>query len=252
MLNYTGPRGLFREAEIMRTVQNLPGDGTVLEIGAGKMSLTFKLANHFSRVTAIDLSPNIHSLAGAAPASLRAKIDTAHGDFLTMPLEGQFDLIVACEVLEHVPEEQAFIERIDGLLKPGGMMIISVPAHMKFWSRHDDLVGHLRRYSRADLENVARWLPHDQIRIIAYGYPWINLLRIFRVKLAGILLKEHEQHTVEERTIASGQLHPQLRLLNLVVNPFTVAPFALFSRLFNHTDYSDGYLLFVRKRLPDS
>ncbi len=247
MPDYTGPRGLFREHEILRFVRQLPRDRTVLEIGAGKLSLTAELATRFKHVTALDLSPAIHEFARQLPVSVQDRLTPLHGDFLTMPIAETFDLVIACEVLEHVEQEEAFIRRVDTLLNPGGTLIISVPAHMRFWSRHDELVGHLRRYSRADLERVADWLPHDQVQIAAYGYPWINILRAFRVGLSGVMLKEQRTQTVEERTVASGQLHRRLSGLNRIVNRTTIAPFAAFSVRFNDTDRSDGYLLFVRK-----
>ncbi len=248
MSSYTGPRGLFRQIEIMRHVRQLPRDWQVLEVGAGKLGLTLELARHFDHVTAIDLSPSIHTFASQAPPDLRPRITTYHGDFLTVPFTERFDIIVACEVLEHVAEEAAFVGRMAALLAPGGMLIISVPAHMKFWSRHDELVGHLRRYERSDLERVAGWIPHDERRIVGYGYPWINLLRGVRILTSSVLLRQQTDQTTVERTIASGQLHPRLKWLNFVVNNVTLAPFAWVSTLFSDTDASDGYLLFLRKR----
>ncbi len=99
---------------------------------------------------------------------------------------------------------------------------------------------------------VAHNLPYSQVRIVAYGFPWINGLRWFRIALAKTSMKSMQKLDTQERTVASGQLHKQLKWLNIVLNKYTIMPFSWFSRLFSDSDYSDGYLLFVRKNEPDS
>jgi SAM-dependent methyltransferase len=247
MYGYKGPRSLFRRFEILRYVTKLPRDWRVLDIGAGALGLAVDLAQHFSHVTAMDLSENIYTYAKGIPDHLHNKIRVLNGDFLTSSLDETFDVIVACEVLEHIDQEQTFVERMGTYLNPGGCLIISVPAHMKYWSKHDELVGHLRRYSRSDLEEVARWIKPSEYQIIAYGYPWVNLLRLIRVQTAERLLKEHLDLAAEERTIRSGQLDPTLNHINLIFNTCIIWPFALLSTVFNSRNLSEAYLLFARK-----
>lgn len=247
MYGYKGPRSLFRRFEILRYVRKLPEDWRVLEIGAGGLGLTVDLGQHFRHVTAIDLSENIHTYAKGIPDHLQDKIRVLDGDFFVSLSNETFDVVVACEVLEHIEQEQVFVEKMVGHLNPGGCLIISVPAHMKYWSKHDELVGHVRRYSRSDLEKVAGWMETSQYQIVGYGFPWINLLRLVRVQTATLILKDRTDLSAGERTAKSGQLDAQLGLINRIVNPYTIWPFAQLSTLFNSRDWSEGYLLFARK-----
>ena len=80
------------------------------------------------------------------------------------------------EVLEHVEEEELFLEKVKKLLKDKDNNN-SVPAHMSMWSKHDEAVGHLRRYEKQDFESC--WLLGiKDYELLAYGYPWINILDI--------------------------------------------------------------------------
>lgn len=64
---------------------------------------------------------------------------------------GQFDLITLCDVLEHVEQESDAIDAVDAVLKPGGILLVTVPALMSLWSGHDVVNRHYRRYTRATL-----------------------------------------------------------------------------------------------------
>ena len=69
-----------------------------------------------------------------------------------LPFRNQeFDLVCLFDVLEHVEEDVASLQAIRRLLKPGGRVFITVPAHEWLWSTHDDTLHHVRRYSRLSL-----------------------------------------------------------------------------------------------------
>lgn len=61
--------------------------------------------------------------------------------------ERQFGLIGAFEVVEHMSDDVAFLRRLGDLLKPGGWLVLSVPAYMALWGPHDELAHHQRRYT---------------------------------------------------------------------------------------------------------
>jgi len=61
---------------------------------------------------------------------------------------GRFDLILLLDVLEHVPDDRAFLEEIVAdALAPGGTVMVSVPAWQRLFSAHDEALKHYRRYS---------------------------------------------------------------------------------------------------------
>ena len=57
----------------------------------------------------------------------------------------QFDLITALDVIEHIDDDQASLEKIRDLLKKNGKCILTVPAYMCLWSKFDELNEHKRR-----------------------------------------------------------------------------------------------------------
>jgi len=69
---------------------------------------------------------------------------------LTIP-DDWVDIVVAMDVLEHIEDDASALREILRVLRPGGHLVITVPAHQALWSAHDVSLGHVRRYSRAHL-----------------------------------------------------------------------------------------------------
>ena len=65
-----------------------------------------------------------------------------------------YDLVLLMDVIEHVDDDTAFLKTSLAHLKPGGIVVINVPAHMAFYSKYDEVAGHKRRYSTADLRSL--------------------------------------------------------------------------------------------------
>lgn len=67
----------------------------------------------------------------------------------------RFDVVLLLDVIEHVQDDVALLRDVaDGLLAPDGVVIVSVPAHMLLYSRHDVVLGHFRRYDAANLRSA--------------------------------------------------------------------------------------------------
>ena len=74
----------------------------------------------------------------------------------TIPLEpGRWDAVCLFDVLEHVDDEAGALAACRRLLVPGGRLFVTVPAYAWLWSRHDELLGHRRRYTARGLRQVA-------------------------------------------------------------------------------------------------
>jgi len=69
--------------------------------------------------------------------------------------DGEFDLAVSLDVLEHLPDERPGLEELRRVVRPGGGLVVTVPAHPRLWSTHDELNRHFRRYTRASLAAAA-------------------------------------------------------------------------------------------------
>ncbi|MBD3210107.1 methyltransferase domain-containing protein [Candidatus Micrarchaeota archaeon] len=65
--------------------------------------------------------------------------------------KNSFDLLISSDLLEHIEDDCAALREWNRILKPGGIMIVFVPAFRFLWSRHDEINRHFRRYSRKEL-----------------------------------------------------------------------------------------------------
>jgi SAM-dependent methyltransferase len=99
--------------------------------------------------------------------------------------KGCFDLIFLFDVLEHIPEEDRFLRALKFHLAPGGRVLINVPALQSLFSRYDQVVGHLRRYSIRSLGNVARRSGMVISNVSYWGLPLLPLLVLRNVWVAG-------------------------------------------------------------------
>jgi SAM-dependent methyltransferase len=68
--------------------------------------------------------------------------------------EGLFDAILYIDVIEHIEDDAAELQRAYNRLAPGGAILIVVPAHQWLFSPFDKAIGHFRRYSRSRLRQV--------------------------------------------------------------------------------------------------
>jgi SAM-dependent methyltransferase len=75
-----------------------------------------------------------------------------------------FDLVVALDLLEHLPDDEYALQEIQRKLKPGGHLIILVPAYEWMWSKMDEVAHHFRRYNASRLRNILNtngYIVHD-------------------------------------------------------------------------------------------
>jgi SAM-dependent methyltransferase len=93
--------------------------------------------------------------AEGARVSAERGIPTIRGDATRLPFApGSLDLVVAYDVLEHIPDDSTAAKQIFELLRPGGMFLVAVPCDMRLWSAHDEAVDHVRRYERDELVSL--------------------------------------------------------------------------------------------------
>ncbi|MFL6850075.1 MAG: class I SAM-dependent methyltransferase, partial [Sphingomicrobium sp.] len=65
-----------------------------------------------------------------------------------------FDLVALLDVLEHVPDDRSGLMAIRERLKPGGKLLVTVPANKWMWSAHDVAHHHFRRYAKGELQRL--------------------------------------------------------------------------------------------------
>jgi len=181
MLDFNPPRYLFHRQEILNYIQ----DGeNFLEVGTGNIKLGRSLLAYFERVILVDFSEFVQDFFNQLPTEHKQKLKLMIGDINDLTLQETFNCIVSCEVMEHIDNDEAFLRRLHSLLKENGQILLSVPSRMKYWSIHDDIVGHLRRYEKNDIVDLFNKTGFSDIKVISYGFPFLNFLRVLRITLA--------------------------------------------------------------------
>jgi SAM-dependent methyltransferase len=106
-------------------------------------------------VFGLDFSPL--ALEFAARQVDLSNLHLSQGDAMKLPLrDACADCVTMLDVLEHVPDDALALSEVQRILKPGGVLILSVPAYQHLWSAHDEALHHFRRYERTQLRSVLR------------------------------------------------------------------------------------------------
>jgi SAM-dependent methyltransferase len=152
-VKYVGSElGLFRgcvrwKAYVRDTLAPLLG-GRVLEIGAGIGSTTRALCAGTAVVSWTALEPD-PELFRELKRNLRdlELVQAVLGTVDRIHADERFDTIVYVDVLEHVEDDGAELDRAAQHLAPGGHLVVLAPAHPFLYTAFDRAIGHHRRYS---------------------------------------------------------------------------------------------------------
>ncbi len=166
------PRFLLRRDAVLRRLRAMPR-GRVLEIGCGAGSLLADLAKLGFDCTAVETAPAARELAARMLADLPGIV--VH-DAVRDEWAGRFDYLLSFEVLEHIDDDDGALKGWMRCLRPGGRLLLSVPAHAKRWTATDTWAGHVRRYDRGDFIAMAERAGARVEQCENYGFPLSNLI----------------------------------------------------------------------------
>ncbi len=203
----------------------------VLEVGCGQGAFGVRLAQRFRYV---GVEPDRVSWAVA-----QRRISAGPGEVRNISVEEieaeRFDLVCAFEVLEHIENDVAAVKEWASLLRPGGWLLLSVPAHQRRYGPWDELVGHFRRYDPRALSTLLASCGFGEIQVRQYGFPLGYLLEAARNLIGRRRLAAAATASVAERTAGSGRLlQPSGQLRGRVIR-WGIAPFRLLQRAFPNT-----------------
>lgn len=113
--------------------------------------------------------PGVDFQVGTAPAEGAEILQTA-------------DLVLLCDVLEHIEHDRQFLVSLLSTMKPGAHLLMTVPAGPRLWSPRDETYGHYRRYTRSTLSSRWTGAPARSRLVAAFNRRLYPLARVARLR----------------------------------------------------------------------
>jgi len=186
----------------------------VAEVGAGIGSISsLLLAKPIDRLTAFEPSDNMYPhLAAAVAGDARAR--SIHGLFGPEQAGRGYDSVVYINVLEHVEHEREELDRAREALRPGGHLLVFVPALAWLFSAFDREVGHFRRYSLPGLERVVE---HANFEIVHSRYfdfagvlPWYVYFTLMGRSMSRGSVSLYDHVVIPPMRVVEGIVRPPI------------------------------------------
>lgn len=164
----------------------LPDSHNLLEVGCGT---GFVLSGLSEALPELKLSGSELFASGLRFAADRLPdVEFWQMDARRIPFREEFDVIAACDVLEHIPQDDEVLAQMAAALKRGGGLIVTVPQHPFLWSECDEDACHVRRYRSHELRKKiesAGFRVEFQSSFVTLLFPLMVLSRLFNRKRNG-------------------------------------------------------------------
>lgn len=204
------------DAELAETLDNLDGadnyaswifeqvephlGSDVLEVGAGHGTFTELLGARSARVAATDVSDRCVRILRSRFAD-DPRIMVVEGSAAEAAELPPFDSAVLINVLEHIEDDDGTLRDLSATLKPGGRLVLWVPAFALLYSDFDRKIGHYRRYRKAGLREKLTSAGYDvaDIRYVNFvgAVAWLVVARLLRrAPTRGPLVRIYDAHFV--------------------------------------------------------
>lgn len=159
-----------RRARLIAENLDIGGREQILEVGCGRGFYEQFLGSVFPavKITGVDLKESYLNVARHTVTN--KNVTFVNADATNLPFKAKaFDRIIATEVLEHIPDEQGVLKELYRVLKPGGIIVITVP-HKQYPMAWDPLNYFLERVFHTHVPSHIWWLAGiwaDHVRL--YG-----------------------------------------------------------------------------------
>ena len=158
--------------------KNGTGERRILDVGCGTGTMLSYLAS-YGRAQGVDIDEEAIGYCRD-----RGLTDVRLGSAETLPFEdGSFDLVTVLDVVEHLDDDAAALREIRRVLRPGGMVLMTVPAHPFLWGDQDEVNLHKRRYVAPQVRERLTATGFDVLRLTyinAFMFAPIALVRMLR------------------------------------------------------------------------
>lgn len=194
----------------------------LLDVGCGT-GIWLSELREYGRVVGVDLSQN-----AVVFSKRRGERFLIVGEASALPFhEGIFDVVTLIDVLEHLDDDVQGLMQCSRVCKPGGTILVNVPAFGILWSDKDVVNGHKRRYQRQELAQVATAAGLQPQRLT-----YVNILLFFPILLARLIqrmlhFKFHPEAEYVQppilNTVLKGILSIENLALRIIDFPFGVS-----------------------------
>ena len=165
--DFQGPRHELRESLLLGEFLAASPGKIVLDVGAGSGTFSNLLADRGFNVTSTDVTEE-------ALEVLRARVagPVERADATSLPFaDSSFDGVILGEVLEHLEDDGGALTEAARVLRPNGVLAVSVPRNPAWFSRSDHWAGHVRRYTREQLVDRVEGAGFGVVTCKAWGFP---------------------------------------------------------------------------------
>ena len=157
-----------------------PNFRSFLEIGCGTGYVLAGIAEAFPEVSfegSEVFAAGLTFAAARVPAARFIQMDARR-----IPYRDEFDAIGAFDVLEHIEEDDVVLAEACAALKPGGVLLLTVPQHDWLWSPADDYACHVRRYAAGDIHAKLRSAGFEILRSTSFVSLLLPAMLLSRVR----------------------------------------------------------------------
>lgn len=238
----TAPGHVLQFYHLKKRLELLPANSRFLEFGSGKGMITSILLSYGFTVDCYDLNSSACEINKEANLKYykNGSLKIYNEDFLRSDINKEYDYVISSHVIEHLEEvevEECF-RKFKDILKSDGKCIMLVPSSMKDWGIEDDVAGHLRRYDKQSISDLANKTNFSLSYLTGLTFPLSNLL----LPIGNFLVRKNEAKTLEyknkERTVISGNRENMWKtqfpdIVKYIINPVTLFPFIILQRVFS-------------------
>jgi SAM-dependent methyltransferase len=209
---YRGRRRVI--AELIGRLE-LPPEAEILDAGCGSGRNMVELAR-LGSVTGVEIAD-----ASVARARERAIGDVVQCSITELPFpDGHFDLTVCLDVIEHIEDQQRALAELHRVARPGGRLVVTVPAYSWLWSEHDVINHHERRYTAKTLTGPAAQAGWQTLRTTYFNGCLLPLAIVHRrltrrSHLVGEPVSDLQRTPERLNSVLEWPLHFEARLIGM-------------------------------------
>ncbi len=188
--------------------------GRVAEVGAGRGSFSqLLLEKPLAHLSAFEPSADMFPLLRQALGQ-DERARSVYGFFRSPPSGELFDSVLYINVLEHIEDDGAELVRVYQALKPGGHVVLFVPALEWLYSPFDAEIHHFRRYTKKSLREVTLAAGFEILKARYFDFlgiiPWYVNFVLLQNRLNGGNVALYDKFVVPLTRVLEGMVTPPI------------------------------------------